>query len=46
MGSAISDYKMRLILLSMIQLSGGHCIQRVCDRNKIRYKDRHEDRDR
>jgi len=26
MGSALSDNKMRLILLSMIQLSGGHCI--------------------
>jgi hypothetical protein len=25
MGPAISDYNMRLILLSGIQLSGGHC---------------------
>jgi len=25
MGSAISDYNMRLILLTVIQLSGGHC---------------------
>ncbi len=25
MGPAISDYNMRLILLSVIQLSGGHC---------------------
>ena len=26
MGPLISDYKRRLILLSVIQLSGGHCI--------------------
>jgi len=25
MGPALSDYNMRLILLSVIQLSGGHC---------------------
>ncbi len=24
--AAVSDYNMRLILLSVIQLSGGHCI--------------------
>ncbi len=26
MGPAISDYNMRLILLSVIQISSGHCI--------------------
>jgi len=27
MGPALFDYNMRLIQLSVIQLSGGHCIQ-------------------
>ena len=30
MGTVISDYNKRLILLSVIQLSGGHCITICC----------------
>jgi len=36
MGPAISDYNMRLILLSVIQLSGGHCIRYLL-KHKIYY---------
>jgi len=29
MGPALSDYNMRLIQLSVIQLSGGHCTSKM-----------------
>jgi hypothetical protein len=35
MGPAISDYNKRLILLTVIQLSDGHCIMKQC---KLSYK--------
>ena len=34
MGLVISDYNQRLILLSMIQLSGGHCIKDEVIKNR------------
>jgi len=37
MGPDLSDYNMQLIILSVIQLSGGHCIEYLTSYTKVGY---------